>query len=70
MTLSEAIYSQVTSFEVMRCYVLSCGVTGVMWCYVVLLADMWCYVVLCGVMWLYLAICGAMWRYVELCDVM
>ena len=65
MTLPDVIYCHVTSFDVMRFYVVSCGVMG-------LCGVMWCYVLLCvlsGVMWRYVAICGVLWRYVELCGV-
>ena len=50
MTLSEVRYCYVTSFDVMWCYVVACGVTGVTWCYVVSCGDMWRYVALCDVM--------------------
>ena len=33
-----------TSFDVIWCYVVSCGGMGVARCYVVLFADMWRYV--------------------------
>ena len=60
MTLCDNILLYLALFDVMWCQVVSCGVMGVMWRYVVLSGDMWRYVALRGVLW----------RYVTLCDVM
>ena len=57
-----------TSFDVMWCYVVSCGVMGVVRCYVLSYADMWRYVALFGVMRRYVGLGWVMWRYVALCN--
>ena len=38
-----------TLFDVMWCYLVSCGVMGVLWCSVVLGVDLWRYLEVCGV---------------------
>ena len=54
----------------MKCYVVSCGVMGVMWSYALPCGDMCRYVALCGVTWRYVGLNGFMSRYVALCDAM
>ncbi len=59
-----------TSFDALWCYVVSCGVMGVVRCYVVLCVDMCRHLALCGDRRGFVTLCGVMWCYVVSCGVM